>query len=400
MKIIAEKIVFGGNSIGKIDGKTVFIPYAIPGEELDVNIKESKRDYDIAEINEILKPSPYRITPQCKYYGKCGGCNLLHVKSDYQVEIRKQILCDIFEQNGIKISDKIDVISGPDFNYRARFQLNDGGLSERHSNVIVPVSACLCAEESINQYFNETPFEERKNGRIHIFGSKFMTDSQKIRVSKEKTVQKSIQPSKNSKKLKIKENHYFAGTAASPENSVTVNLGGKNLSFDVRGFFQSNLFVFEKVLKFISGNLPHCENVLDMYSGCGSISAFIADKAENVVLVEHNRDALVFAEQNLQGKKHISYGVSCENWVKNYSAQCPHFDACVVDPPRSGMEKAVRQYLCESDIPLIFSMSCDPATNARDCADLIKSGYSLEKIYLLDFYPNTSHIESLAIFVK
>jgi len=399
MKIITDKLVFGGNSLGKINGKTVFVPYAIPGEELEVNIIESKRDYDVAEIVEIIKPSEHRVKPDCKYYGKCGGCNMLHIDGNYQKELRKQILSDIFEQNGVNLND-IKIIDGPDCNYRARFQLNDGGLSEKHSNVIVPVTNCLCAEAPVNEYFANTSFEERKNGRIHLFGSDFIQQDTKLLISKQEKVQKGIQTNKTKKKLKLKENHYFAGTIASPENTITVNLAGKNLSFDVRGFFQSNLFVFEKVLKFISSNLPPCENVLDMYSGCGSISAFIADKAENVVLVEHNRDALVFAEQNMAGKKHISYGVSGENWVKNYASMCPAFDACVIDPPRSGMEKAVRDYLCKSNIPVIFSMSCDPATNARDCAELIKAGYSLEEMYLLDFYPNTSHIESLAILVK
>ncbi len=179
---------------------------------------------------------------------------------------------------------------------------------------------------------------------------------------------------------------------------MSVILNGKKLSFDVRGFFQSNLFVFEKVIKLILDNLAGGQNVLDMYAGCGSISSFLTDKYKNVVLVEHNRDALVYAEQNLAGKGHVSYGLSGAAWVKTCATSCGKFDACIVDPPRSGMEKEVADYLCHSEIPQILSLSCDPATHARDCARLIKAGYAMEKIYLLDFYPNTSHIESLAVF--
>ena len=135
-----------------------------------------------------------------------------------------------------------------------------------------------------------------------------------------------------------------------------------------------------------------------MYSGCGSISVFLKDKYKNVSLVEHNRDALVYAEKNMNGLTHTSYGLSGASWVKNCASFCPPFDACVVDPPRSGMEKEVLDYLCKSKIPYIRSLSCDPSTHARDCERLIKAGYRLEKIYLLDFYPHTSHIESLAIF--
>lgn len=391
-------MTFGGKTIGKIDGKNVFIPYTIPGETLEINIIESKKDYDNAEIVNIIEPSKYRVEPACKYYGKCGGCNMMHIAPEYQRELRKEMLVDIYNQNGIDISDKTDIVYGPETNYRARFQLNDGGLSERNSNIIVPVENCLCAEKPVNEYLENTDFNARPKGRIHLFGSSYAENQLKISYS-EAEPKKSVQPKmKGGKKLKIKENHYFAGTVLSPENTISVKINKKTLSFDVRGFFQSNLFVFEKVTQLILDNLPGGENILDMYSGCGSISTFLTEKYNNVVLVEHNRDALVYAEQNLSGTGHISYGLSGASWVKTCSQYCGKFDACVVDPPRSGMEKEVRDYLCKSGIPKIISLSCDPATHARDCASLIKAGYEMKKIYLLDFYPNTSHIESMAVF--
>ena len=242
---------------------------------------------------------------------------------------------------------------------------------------------------------------DRPKGRTHLFASQFSEDKEKVMLAysqKNDKIKQTINP--KNKKIKIKENHYFAGTQLSPENTTSVILNNKKLSFDVRGFFQSNLFVFEKVTQLILDNLPGGKNILDMYAGCGSISSFLTEKYENVVLVEHNRDAIVYAEQNLSGKSHVSYGLSGANWVKNCAAYCGKFDACVIDPPRSGMEKEVCDYLCNSNIPLIVSMSCDPATHARDCAKLIKAGYFLDKAYLLDFYPNTSHIESLVVFVK
>ena len=185
----------------------------------------------------------------------------------------------------------------------------------------------------------------------------------------------------NGRKQKIKKNVHFAGTVYSPENSITVMLNGKNISFDVRGFFQSNLFVFEKVLNLIVQNLEGGKNILDMYAGCGSISAFLSDLYENVVLVEHNRDALVYAEQNLVGKKHTSFGMSGASWIKNCASTCQPFDACVIDPPRSGMEKEVCEYLCNSNIKKIISLSCDPSTQARDCKKLIEAGYKIKKIW-------------------
>lgn len=405
MTIITDKMVFGGKSLGKIDGKNVFVPYAIPGEKLEIQITENNKDYDNAEIVEILEKSPHRITPPCHYYGKCGGCNMMHIEPSYQKELRKGILTDIFRQNGIDISDKTEIVDGPDYNYRCRFQLNDGGLSQRKSNVVIKVEECLCAEKKINDYLSKTAENPaaRPAGRTHLFGSSFSQEDCKIAL--EEKIDKNIKVTgggQKNKKLKLKENHYFSGTLASPENTMKVEFGGHQFSFDVRGFFQSNLFVFEKVCRLITSLLPGGKNILDMYSGCGSISAFLTEKYENVVLVEHNRDALVYAEQNLAGSRHISYGLSGAAWVKTCAAALPAFDACTIDPPRSGMEKEVCNWLCESKIPLILSLSCDPATHARDCARLIKAGYNLKQMYLLDFYPNTSHIESLALleFIK
>ena len=393
-------MVFGGKSLGKIDGKNVFVPYTIPGEKLEIEITEQNKDYDNAEIVKILEPSPHRIEPACRYYGKCGGCNMMHIEPAYQKELRKGILTDIFRQNGIDIAEKTEIISGPDFNYRSRFQLNDGGLSQRRSNVVIKIEECLCAENAVNDYLKNTAEQPQKRpaGRSHLFGSSFSEEGLKIAQEEKKESKPNITGGgQKNKKLKIKENHYFSGTVASPQNTMTVNFGGHKLSFDVRGFFQSNLFVFEKVCRLITDLLPGGKNILDMYSGCGSISTFLTEKYENVVLVEHNRDALVYAEQNLAGTKHMSYGLSGAAFVKTCANTLPAFDACTIDPPRSGMEKEVCQWLCKSNIPLILSLSCDPATHARDCAKLISAGYELKKMYLLDFYPNTSHIESLAV---
>lgn len=400
MIIIAEKIVFGGNSLAKIDGKNVFVPFAIPGETLEADITKKFKDYDIAEITSIINPSKYRVEPPCKYYKKCGGCNMLHIDYDFQKQLRTKVLSDLFLQQGIDVQNQIEIISGPNSNYRCRFQLNDGGLSERASNSIIPIEKCFCAEKKINEYLQNTPFEKRPKGRVPLFGSDFSEKNVMIHQEKQDLKNQNACYIKNGKKQKIKKNLHFAGTVYSPENSVTVTLNGKNISFDVRGFFQSNLFVFEKVLNLILQNLEGGKNILDMYAGCGSISAFLSDLYENVVLVEHNRDALVYAEQNLLGRKHTSFGMSGASWIKNCALTCQPFDACVVDPPRSGMENEVCNYLCSSNIKKIISLSCDPSTHARDCKKLIQAGYKIKKIYLLDFYPNTSHIESLVIFQK
>ena len=172
MTIITDKMVFGGKCLGKIDGKNVFVPYTIPGEKIEINITEENKDYDNAEAVSIIESSPHRIIPPCHYYGKCGGCNMMHIKSEYQRELRKQMLNDAFLANKIELP-QIQIIYGPDFNYRSRFQFTDGGLCQKNANNVITIDQCLCAEAAINEYLKSTPAENRPKGRTHFFASCF-----------------------------------------------------------------------------------------------------------------------------------------------------------------------------------------------------------------------------------
>ena len=208
-----EKMVFGGNTIAKINSKTVFIPYSLPDETLSINIVQHKNDYDNAEIIKIIEPSPKRKKPECKYYGSCGGCNMMHIKSEYQRELRKQMLADTFTANKIELPE-IQVVYGPDFNYRSRFQFTDGGLCQKNSNNVIAVDECLCAEPAINEYLASTPSEKRPSGRKHIYASEKAVDKT-IKITNEnakngESVKNNRQFNKNSKKYKFKENKYFA----------------------------------------------------------------------------------------------------------------------------------------------------------------------------------------------
>ena len=399
-------MVFGGNCLAKVNGKNVFVPYAVPGETLEIEITKSFRDYDLARITRIIKASPHRVQPFCPLYEKCGGCNMQHISAEYQRTLRANMLKDSFAREGLTVPD-VQIISGSEKGYRARIQLTCGGFNEKESNAVVPLASCPVATDCINSYLAAVPQDKRPRGRVHIFGDSRVQNAsvfEHLILAEEKKSLKLGQQDM-SEKLKKRVKHYvkprFAGTVADEANTCQITLAGKTIQFDARGFFQSNLDVLEKTIATLTTNLGG-KNALDMYAGAGVFSVFLSDLFEKVTLVEHNRDALVQAEINLAGKKHESYGVSGAKWVRENAAQIlsgkGNFDAVIIDPPRSGMEKEVRDWLCANKVGQIRSVSCDPATHARDAAALVKSGYSLAKLYLLDFYPQTSHIESLAFF--
>lgn len=391
--IITEKMVFRGDCLTKIDGKNVFVPYAIPGEKIEIEIEKSEKDYDTARIVKVLEPSPYRILPACPLYGKCGGCNMMHIDYEYQKVLRTQILQDILDKQQIPYPE-IQVISGEPLGYRARFQLTDGGLMEKASNKTVNITNCPIAQGPVNEYFSTVPQSARPKGRVHLFGSpkalplKIASPVEKIPVQT------------RNKKVHHTVKRIWQGAVIDPESTLTISLGGKNISFDVRGFFQSNPEVLEKAIPVLTKNAKG-KSVLDMYCGSGTFSVFLADCFDKVYMVEHNRQAIIYAEQNMAGLNHESYGTSGAKWVNENAdsiiARNGMFDCVVIDPPRSGMEKEVLNWIIKNKPYDLRIVSCDPATNGRDLKALCNAGYVIRELYLLDFYPQTSHIETLAL---
>lgn len=405
--VTPEKIVSGGDCLAKVGGKNVFIPFAIPGEKIKIQIEKEFRDYDTAKIVSVIEPSPDRVMPFCPLYGTCGGCNMQHINIEAQIKYRAGILKACFERENIACPE-IKIISGREKNYRSRIQLTDGGFCKKKSNEIVGVNFCPVATDSINGYLESTENGGRPSGRVHIFGDSRVIQSENcvfpgvIAADETKTdFWKTKKIGKSKKRLKNKVRQRFAGTVENAANACSVMISGKKIEFNVKGFFQSNIDVLEKTIGEITKNTGG-ENALDMYCGSGTFSVFLSDFFKNVYMVEHNRDAVVYAEKNMAGRKHETYGVSGSNWVSQNAAdilsKIGKFDAVVIDPPRSGMEKEVRRWLCEHKTPQIRSVSCDPVTHARDAKFLIDSGYMMTDLYLLDFYPQTSHIESLAFF--
>lgn len=385
--IITHKMIFGGKSLGKFNEKAVFIPFSLPGETLRVEITKSTRDYDEARIAEILEPSPRRVAPPCPLYQKCGGCNLMHADYEFQLELKKQIMLDAFARASVPIPP-INVISKNPLGYRNRMEFLAGGLQERGTNSVIALGQCPVASAEINGWLSDVPQNSRPKGKAIVFGSEKANPSI------------SVAELRSSEKERGGNTH---SQISSLPNPVEVSICGKKIAFDAKGFFQSNLGMLElaipKIMQGLSGS-----HALDLYSGCGTFSVFLAERFSRVTMVEHNKGAAVFAEQNMAGVPHSTFAVSGAVFAKHHAEsaarQSGAFDTAFADPPRSGMEKEVREWLCESGIPKIAYLSCDAATQARDVAKLAESGYIVEEAWLLDFYPQTSHIETFLICVK
>ena len=381
MIIIPEKMVAGGTALGRMDGKAVFVPFALPGETCEIEITESKKDYAFARLVSVLEPSPRRVEPRCPLFGRCGGCTLQMADDEYQLKLRKSILENALERARVTPETGVSVVSGDPWGYRSRFQFHktpSGGIgfSEGGSSAVIEVSDCPVANETCRDAIASGSIarDARKSAtgnRFHVFGHQGRLWQEGI------------------------------------DEACAVPVAGTTIRFNVKGFFQSNIPMLESLVGAInavpvSGTTAFSgERLLDFYSGVGTFSATTGKAFAETVLVEHNREALETARVNLEGVpgKTVLCATSDARWPSRPEARLA-YDCAIVDPPRLGIDRATLDWIISSKIGDLRSVSCDPVTFARDAARLVAGGFTLREVTLFDFYPQTHHIETLAFFTR
>jgi len=385
VNVTIEKLVFEGKGLARVNGKAVFIPFVLPEEEADIRITKEHRDYAEGCIERITKPSPRRVQPCCPYFSQCGGCNLQMADSAYQKELRLTMVEELFTRAGIHAEKQHPLVAAHDWEYRSRFQFHRDaqGITGMHrygSNKVIAVKDCPIAvpalrtvlqKGDLNRLFpQQAPNTHKRTGsRYHVFA--------------QETVHSTANP------------------------SVQVHVHHTVLECSVFGFFQSNIAMLEKLIEPVCFALPPCCRVLDFYAGVGTFSAFLAGKAEEIHLVEHNGQALHTAKNNLErirreqhrACRYYFHALSDTQWC-TCGAAALSYDAAIVDPPRQGLPAAFFTYLSTHPIPRIHYVSCNPATFARDAKQLAALGYRFAEWTFFDFYPQTHHGELLGVFLK
>ena len=381
-KLRLECIAQGGDALGRLEGKSVFVEGGAPEETVVCAIAEEHGTWARARLLEIHEPSPARIEPACPFYGKCGGCNLQHIDYEAQLSAKTAILKNSILRAGGFSPPEPEIFPGPPLEYRNRMQFhcfrqntgNSGGckfgLKGRGSGEITAVSDCLVAEPGIRELLrvggNALPLPPEKD-RFTVFskGGLFLSEG---------GVQRG--------KLKLLD---------------------REISLDAGLFFQSNTAMLEKLvleLKKTAEGARHDLPMADLYCGVGTFAVFLGGSFPAVVLAEENKKAAALARENLRGTNGEFFALRDTDWAKTVLRRKPAFGFAVADPPRTGLAPDASRSLAREGPPLLAYVSCDPASLARDSAVLTKGGYTLKKLALFDFYPQTAHIESLAVFEK
>ena len=369
-----EKLVNGGAGLLHYEGQSIFMENTVPGDVVIGRIREKCKGFSLADLVEIVSESQNRVLPVCPLYGVCGGCSLQHISYEKQILEKKAILKElIIHIGGINNPPAISVFPSEAFEYRNRVQFHrigkDIGFKEKNSDKIIVINDCPIADKGIRKALIEKRIKcppEKDRFAVFSYKKTFLSEGE--------------------------------------EKRGKVSLLNRDLTMNVGVFFQSNVALLERVIEKIISITKTVDNdlpVADFYCGIGTFASFLQDSFKQIDLIEENKDALLFARENVRGERVTCSAISVDEWVRVFlkKNKKTNYSFLIVDPPRQGLSPLFRKWLSESGPPLLVYLSCDPATLARDTRELTRA-YDLSEINFYDFYPQTAHIESLSLFSR
>jgi len=409
-----EKPIYGGAFLARVEGKAIFVPLTLPGEQVRVRILDEKRGYSVADAEAILTASLERIPSKCRHYGRCGGCHYQHAGYETQLAIKLAILRETFERGGIRMPVEIAVLSGDPWHYRNRIRLafdseGNPGYRGRRSHAVVQIDECpiaapllieaaMAASQIARQFaaaWRPTEISLFCNrDETALLASVFTSSKSKTPFDEFTLALRKRIPSLVGSQLVSEDGEGSSRTLA---NWGASSLAYRTNQFDYRvdqgAFFQVNRWLVDELLEKVvfgrSGALAW-----DLFAGVGLFARRLTENFARVVAVESAPTAIAALQHNLQDTNGSGLNAETVAFLRRHcKAERP--DLIVLDPPRTGLGQETTALLSEIAAPGVVYVSCDPATLARDLRDLVGSGYRIESITLVDLFPQTFHLETV-----
>jgi 23S rRNA (uracil1939-C5)-methyltransferase len=419
IKLHIEKPIYGGYGLARHEGKTIFVPFTLPGESVEASITDDHGNYANAELLSILDSSPTRTTPSCPHYTECGGCHYQHTTYTNQLEIKSQILRESLERAHITGIPAISTLSAEPLAYRNRIRLHiDRASSQlaykrRASNHNLIVTTCPIAAPALqsalhaiqssaaalqlNKHFTEVElFTNAAQDSILI--SLFTSSAPKPAIHALQSLWPQLQsniPELTGAALFSVDKPRQPGKllAHHGEPSLTYTAASRDYHVSAGSFFQVNRFLIDPLVNLViqsaSGSLAW-----DLYAGVGLFSAALPARFQQVIAVESAPSSVHDLRHNLRGTSSRVIASTTLDFLRRATNQ-QQPDLVIVDPPRSGLGKPVTTLLAAIRPAHITYVSCDPATLSRDLKSLLDSGYHLSSMRMVDLFPQTFHLESV-----
>ncbi len=450
-----EKPIYGGAGLARHDGKAIFTPYTLPGELVTATVIRSKASFTEAALATVIEPSPNRIQPCCPYFGPCGGCHYQHANYLAQLAMKAAILEEAFTRARLTDLPPIHTHPSEPFAYRNRIRLHIDpftsalGYRERASHRLLPVDQCPIAAPELQQAlvtlaplsvdqrcgnaFSQVEFSVNHDGselllallaRDHRLINQ--AAGQLVRLcealvphltilqgagvhpaEREAPSRAHVRPQRGSRNFESSQPPQLSempskllATWGTPRMTYTV--AGLDYRVSLGAFFQVNRPLVSQLLRLAtkarSGRLAW-----DLYAGVGLFSRVLAQHFTQVIAVEGAPVSCEDLRVNLPAP-HQAVQSSTLAFLRREAARTNAAKAApdfvLLDPPRSGLGDEITRCLAQIGPPEITYVSCDPATLARDLRALVDSGYKLRQLHLVDLFPQTFHLETVAMLSR
>lgn len=401
---------YGGFGVARHEGRVLFVPDCIQGDEVLVKITEEKKNFAFAAVESFVQRSALRIASDCVYESSCGGCQWLTIPQERQLDFKKSFLIDALKRmGGITLLDEIHVHSSDSRYYRNRVLLRgqiheDGhvhvGFMERASHNQVAIQHCLNVDPLINAFISFLSELKTENK-----AQKFRVEVQVLPASQKLVLVLHSLHGMDSLNVFKKElsAHSLVLSVSLAQEKAPLFLFERDLERDFYtspgAFQQVNLPLNHSVRKLIKSfaEFYSIDSVLDLFCGSGNLSLALADNGRRILGLEQSDQAIRIAQKNVHENKLRNAEYVCAASHK-YLRDCKEtFDLVIADPPRKGMKECLNS-LKKLNAKYMIYMSCDPVTLARDLKEL-KEVYEIGDVHLFDFFPNTYHLETV-VFLK
>lgn len=429
-----ESIAHDGRGVGRgEDGKVVFVDYALPGERVKYVPVMNRKSYSFGSTIEVLEPSEHRIEPKCEVFGQCGGCVLQHLDPKMQLQYKQQHLLENFKKIGdVQPDDLLPPMTGPHWGYRRRARLGakfvpkKGGMiigfRERNTSYIQPTDKCEVLYPEVSAMFpdlRETLEKTSCNDKIPQIEIS-VADNAVVMIVRhlEAFVQRDLDlltefAKRNEVQMFLQPGNLKSVHPLYPEKPDALFYDFKE--FDIRVEFLPTDFIqvnggindqlVSKAIELL--DIQPDDKVLDLFCGVGNFTLPLARKSTYVVGVEGDQALVNRAIHNKELNKLDNVDFYFGDLFKEDMSSTSHgdwleqkFDKILLDPPRSGAAEMIKR-IPELGASKVVYVSCGPATLARDAGVMVNEhGYKMTYAGVIDMFPHTAHVESIAVFEK
>ncbi len=399
----------GGAAVARDDGKVWLVNYALPGEVVEAEPRGRQGGVAVAAATRVIEASPHRVAAPCPYFGACGGCQLQHASYAHQLELKRQVVEEAWARAGLRLPPDTAVLGMDDpwrYRIRGEFEAVAGaggwrfGFHRLRSHSVLPIDSCVIHDARIE---SALPAFAQAANELQLTGL------QNLLLTAEPTGSGLLWRLRFHGREPRWPRDDFAHRVAEllPGSTLldeAMTLEFWNMTFRVRSdtFLQTNykqmLVLYQVALDMLQTKSE--ERILDLYAGIGTISVAVARSGAAVTAIEENPHAVQLGRLNARiNSARVEYVPGKVETVLRAIRLGQH-QAVILDPPRAGCEPAALAELIRLGPDRLVYVSCEPSTHARDLVGLVRGGYRVRRAAIVDMFPQTYHIESVALLER